>query len=111
MLHDSVLPAAFAALIYGIGLRPRWLTFLEFKPLVLLGEASYSFYLLHSTAIGMYFFTPQGTVRALTPVVVTIGLLIPVAASLFVYFLIEQPGRRWLKPKPKMEAALAAAEA
>ena len=65
ILHDSLMAPAFAAIIYGLALRPQWSAVLEFKPLVLLGDASYSLYLLHSFILGAYFM-PMGTLRKMS---------------------------------------------
>src|SRR5215471_20792503 len=48
ILSVGILSPAFAAIIYGAALQPKWTSFLAFPVLVLLGEASYSLYLLHS---------------------------------------------------------------
>jgi peptidoglycan/LPS O-acetylase OafA/YrhL len=57
--HDAALTPGFAAIVFGLALRPHWTRVLEFWPLVLLGDASYIFYLLHSNLIGMVF-QPRG---------------------------------------------------
>jgi len=100
VLHGSILTPAFAAIIYGLALRPRWVRILEIRPLQLLGNASYSLYLLHSLMIGIYFnpyqgMHNQGFVRAV------IGIAIMVGVSVLAYLFIEQPARRWLRPKEK----------
>ncbi len=100
VLHDSILTPAFAAIIYGLALRPSWVSILEIKPLRLLGDASYSLYLLHSLMIGMYFnpfqgMHNQGFIR------VAIGIAIMAGVSILAFLYIEQPARRWLRPKEK----------
>jgi peptidoglycan/LPS O-acetylase OafA/YrhL len=110
ILHDAALTPAFAAIIFGIAFRPKWTRVLEIAPLILLGEASYSFYLLHSSLIGMIF-NPTG--QPLHPSVprFILGLVIPVGISILVFKLIEQPARRKLrgKKKPSPELTQAAA--
>lgn len=98
ILHDSALAPAFAAIIYGLALRPSWIGFLEIKPLVLLGDASYTLYLLHNFVLSSYF-SPFGQLKHLTPLGITIGVCLPILVSLVVYRLIEVPARRWLRPK------------
>jgi len=98
ILHDSALAPAFAAIIYGLALRPSWIGFLEIKALVLLGDASYTLYLLHNFVLGAYF-SPFGTLRHLTPLGIAIGIVLPIVISLVVYRLIEVPARNWLRPK------------
>jgi peptidoglycan/LPS O-acetylase OafA/YrhL len=97
MISAGILSPAFAAIIYGLALRPRWAAFLETGVLVLLGDASYSLYLLHSTAISTaYDHTPslQWALRA------AVAFLAAVAASLLSYFLVEEPCRKLLRGKP-----------
>jgi peptidoglycan/LPS O-acetylase OafA/YrhL len=63
VLHTSLLAPAFAAIIFGFALQPRWGSPLNWKPLVFLGDASYSLYLLHSFFLGPFFFTQTGAPR------------------------------------------------
>src|SRR6516225_9168215 len=56
LVGGGLLAPAFAAIIYGLA-QPRSLMVLNLRPMVLLGDASYSFYLLHSFLIGMCFFS------------------------------------------------------
>jgi peptidoglycan/LPS O-acetylase OafA/YrhL len=107
VMHNSALAPAFAAIIFGLALRPRWTSFLEIKPLVLLGDASYTLYLLHSVILGIYF-SPFGQLRHLSFWGILIGLLIPIAVALLVYRWIEQPARRWLGPKKALPAQVLA---
>ena len=102
VLHAAVIAPAFAAIIYGVALRPTGLGLMETKFFVLLGEASYSFYLLHSmviSAFGAFFHDTSGGLRhqnlfVLLPVLATTALV-----SIGVYKFIEQPLRRVLRPK------------
>lgn len=103
ILHDSLMAPAFAAIIYGLALRPQWSSVLEFKPLVLLGDASYSLYLLHSFILSVYFM-PMGTLRKMSPLAYAIGLVLPVVISILVYKFLEEPARHWLRPKTKSKA-------
>lgn len=98
ILHNGLLAPVFAALILGLAMRPSWMSWMEFKPLVVLGNASYSLYLLHSFVLSSYF-TPMGVLRRLGPVGWIVGLLLPFVIALFVYRFIEEPTRRWLRPK------------
>jgi len=107
LLHAAVLGPAFAAMVYGVALRPAGLGFLEKRFFVLLGDASYSFYLLHSMVIGAFtgfFHDAAGNLRYQNP----LWFLLPVATitliSLLVYRFIEQPMRRVLRPKRKVES-------
>jgi len=98
ILHNSVLPPAFSAIILGLALRPRWTSFLEIRPLVLLGDASYTLYLLHSFILSMYF-NPFGQLRHISFWGIAIGLSIPIVIALLVYRWIEEPARRKLRPR------------
>jgi peptidoglycan/LPS O-acetylase OafA/YrhL len=107
ILHGSLLVPAFAAIIYGFALRPNWSAVLEFKPLVLLGDASYSLYLLHSMIVWIYFNPIPGQMRHTSPLGIVGGIAVAVVISILVYLLIEQPARRWLRAKPKVQAETA----
>jgi peptidoglycan/LPS O-acetylase OafA/YrhL len=98
ILHDGLLTPAFAALIVGLALKPAWMGWMEVKPLILLGNASYSFYLLHSFLLGAYFM-PDGKLKPYGFAGYLIGLLLPVAIALLVYRFIEEPARRKLRPR------------
>jgi peptidoglycan/LPS O-acetylase OafA/YrhL len=109
-LHDAALTPAFVAIIYGLALRPAWSRVFEIAPLVLLGEASYSFYLLHSNILGWVF---QPTGEQLNPSILRliIGILAPIGVALSVYRWIEQPMRRRLRGKQKAAQELIPAAA
>jgi peptidoglycan/LPS O-acetylase OafA/YrhL len=75
---------------------------LENKFFVLLGDASYSFYLFHTWVISSFsgfFHDAAGNLRHQNP----LWFLLPIATitvvSLLVYRFIEQPMRRVLRPK------------
>jgi peptidoglycan/LPS O-acetylase OafA/YrhL len=108
ILHDSLLAPAFVAIIYGLALRPGWASVFETKPLVLLGDASYSLYLLHATIIGI-FFSPFGTIRHQSWGGIVVGIAISVVVSILVYLFLEEPARRWLRPKSKPPQEMAPA--
>jgi len=96
LISAGFLSPAFAAIIFGVALQPAWSRFLALRPFVLLGEASYSLYLLHSFVIehafGVTSSLPHG-IRVLICLVAAVG------ASLIAYTLIEEPARRLLRPK------------
>ncbi len=94
VISTGLLSPAFAAIIYGLALRPRWSSFLEARWLVLLGDASYSLYLLHSIVITKVF----GAIPSLPwGIRVAVSLGAAIGASLLCYEWIEQPGRRKLR--------------
>jgi peptidoglycan/LPS O-acetylase OafA/YrhL len=80
---------------------------LEHKVMVALGEASYPFYLLHSTVISSVFMDWRtGGVRHQTLLGLATWFLIAVGAAVLVDRLIERPLRRLLRPRKKpVEAA------
>lgn len=106
VVSTGLLSPAFAAVIYGVALQPRWLRFLAFPPLVYLGGASYSLYLLHSYVMSTVLEAlPHGPVAV--RVVLCVGAAI--AASLVSFRFVEQPARRILRPKAAGTQVLSAA--
>jgi len=98
LVSAGFLSPTFAAIVYGLALRPRWAALLENSVLVLLGDASYSLYLLHSTVIS----TVSDRVPYLPWAIrASLALLAAVAASLLAYHLVEEPCRRVLRPKTR----------
>ncbi len=95
LISAGFLSPAFAAIIFGLAQRPRWVRLLEGSWLVLLGEASYSLYLLHSFVISSAFNAfPSLSAGAR----VTFALAAAVGAALLCFTLIEQPARLLLRP-------------
>ena len=94
VLSAGLLSPAFAAIIYGAAQQPRWTAFLAAPFLVLLGDASYSLYLLHSLLITRVFDSfPHFAWSAR----VALSLFAAIAASILAYRLVEQPARRLLR--------------
>jgi peptidoglycan/LPS O-acetylase OafA/YrhL len=94
ILSAGILSPAFAAIIYGAALQPKWTSFLALPPLVLLGDASYSLYLLHSLIITRIFdlfprFFWSGRV--------VLSLIGAIVASILAYRFVEEPARRQLR--------------
>jgi len=96
MMHSGLLAPAFALLIFGFATQPAWSRPRAAKPLVLLGEASYSLYLLHGFFIvtALVMFGRSSTLTLVTVVTVLVAILV----AIIVYFLIERPLRRLLHP-------------
>ena len=98
VLHNGLLAPAFASLIVSLALKPSWMGWMEWKLFVMLGNASYSLYLLHSFLLGAYFM-PMGTLKEYSLLGKTIGMLLPFLIAMLVYRFIEEPLRRKLRPK------------
>jgi peptidoglycan/LPS O-acetylase OafA/YrhL len=97
MMHSGLLAPAFAVLIFGFATQPTWSRFLAAKPLILLGEASYSLYLLQGffLFIALVRFGHSKNLLAVTVVSVVVAILGSIAA----FLLIEKPLRRLLHPR------------
>jgi peptidoglycan/LPS O-acetylase OafA/YrhL len=96
VMSAGVLSPAFAAIIYGCALQPKWTSLLANSWLVLLGDASYSLYLLHSLVVSRAFDAAPlfpHTAR------VAVALAVAIVASLLSYRLVEEPARRLLRRK------------
>jgi peptidoglycan/LPS O-acetylase OafA/YrhL len=98
-INQAVLTLPFAAVIwylaYDRGLVAKWMAI---RPLVFLGEASYSLYLIHLVVkqacykVGRVFFDiPESSI----PLTVCI-IVFAIWASIFIYRRIEKPSRRWI---------------
>lgn len=96
VISTGLLSPAFAAIIYGVASQPRWARFLTFAPLIYLGEASYSLYLLHSWVMSSVL---EAVPHQLLAVRVVLCVGAAIAASLLTYKFIEQPARRFLRPR------------
>jgi peptidoglycan/LPS O-acetylase OafA/YrhL len=94
ILSVGILSPAFAAIIYGASQQPKWTSFLAFPVLVLLGEASYSLYLLHSLVITRIFDSLSYWNR---PLRIAGCLVAAIFISIIAYRLVEAPARRFLR--------------
>ena len=103
ILHTALLAPAFAAVVYGFALRPNWAALLENRLLVLCGDASYSLYLLHAMIVAFYFHSATGQLRNQSPIGVLIFVFLAVAISVLVFRFIEEPARRKLNPRRKLQ--------
>jgi peptidoglycan/LPS O-acetylase OafA/YrhL len=106
ILHTALLAPVFGTIIYGIALQPAWARPLEQRVPVLLGDASYSLYLLHPLVLG---FGLGARERAYSPLGSVMLASVAVVISIGAYLLIERPARRWLRGKPPVTAAAVAA--
>lgn len=100
VIHTAVLAPAFAAVVYGVALEPKWASWLNYRALVLFGDASYSFYLLHSLTVYPFFHNMKTqAVRNQTVFGVLIWVAMMLFISIMVYKFIEEPARRKLRGK------------
>src|SRR5215472_15874954 len=100
IVHTALPGPAFAALVYGIALEPKWASWLNNRLLVLFGDASYSFYLLHSTVLGSFFYnwkTGQLRFTGIVPILVWTAIMLGISS--IVYRFIEEPARKKLRPR------------
>jgi peptidoglycan/LPS O-acetylase OafA/YrhL len=97
VMHSGLFAPAFALLIFGFATQPAWSRFLTAKPLILLGEASYSLYLLHGffILIAVKHFGHSEHLFAVTVTCIVIAIM----ASIAVFLMIENPLRRLLHPR------------
>jgi peptidoglycan/LPS O-acetylase OafA/YrhL len=96
LISAGFLSPAFAAIIFGVAQQPRWTRLLALPLLTLLGEASYSLYLLHSFVMTSVY---DDTAYLSHGVRVAVCVAAAIAASLVSYKLIEEPARRFLRPR------------
>ena len=104
VLHTSLLAPGFAAIIFGFALQPRWGALLNWKPLVFLGDASYSLYLLHSFFLVPFFFSQTGVPRHRGVGWYLLYFVLALGISGLVYRFIEEPSRRKLRGGPSRSA-------
>ena len=97
VMHSGLLAPAFALLIFGFATQPAWTRVLAAKPLVLLGEASYSLYLLHGFFIVLALIAFGRSPHL--ALVTAVTLMVAIVISIVVYFLLERPLRRGLHPR------------
>lgn len=104
VVHTALPGPAFAAVVYGIALQPRWASWLNNRGLVLFGDASYSFYLLHALFIWPFFhdFKTQA-IRNQSVLGILAWTVMMLAISSLVYRFIEEPLRKRLRPKRNVQ--------
>jgi peptidoglycan/LPS O-acetylase OafA/YrhL len=106
IVHTALSGPAFAALVYGIALEPKWVGWLNNRLLVLFGNASYSFYLLHSFFVWPFFHDMRTqAVRNQGFVGIALWTVMMLIISSLVYRFIEEPLRRRLRPKREPKPA------
>jgi len=99
VVHTALPGPAFAAIVYGIALESRWASWLNNRLLVLFGDASYSFYLLHSIFVFPFFYnfrTQQLRFNNFLGILAWTIMMLTISS--LVYRFIEEPARRRLRP-------------
>ncbi len=100
VIHTAILGPAFAAIVYGIALEPSWASWLNNRVLVLFGDASYSFYLLHSMMVWPFFHDMRTqAVRNQSFLGLLVWTAMATSVAILVYKFIEEPARRRLRRK------------
>ena len=98
ILATGLMAPAYAAVICGLALRPRWIAALERPLLVLLGEASYALYLLHGLVLIVAMFiiqpNPNGPVSPIRALMATCAAVL---VSVLVFRFVDAPLRRRLR--------------
>ncbi len=99
ILHTGLLSGIFAALVYGLALGPSWTKFLNARILAVLGDASYSLYLLHNYVLTHILVREQGRLLHTSVPWVVLAVAVAVAMAIGVYEFVEEPLRRKLNPR------------
>jgi peptidoglycan/LPS O-acetylase OafA/YrhL len=92
--HNGLLAPIYAALIFALASAPEML---DFPVLVLLGEASYSLYLLHEPVLNLLALFAKRMRWEQGGGFYLVFLLLCVAISILSYKFVEVPARSWLK--------------
>lgn len=96
-LESSVLVPPMALFVYAAAASEGWvLRALSLPWLLLLGEASYSLYLMHGPVAGLFRLTGAPFETGLPLIAYVIAAI---ATSLLVYRFIEVPSRRWIRAR------------
>ncbi len=101
VMHTGLSAPAFALIIYGLTVPPKWLSWLAAKPLTALGDASLSFYLLHANMMGMFLMDWHHPNAPLSWVRVVFVFLFTTGLSLALYRWYEVPARKKFDPAKK----------
>ena len=114
VVPDALVVAAFGMLILTLANhRGAGFAWLESRPMLWLGERSFSFYMNHFLAVELVYVLTSPSVSSRvkwhpsllsgTLFVLTV-LAVNVVASALTYTYIEKPGRAWLRTEPRSRA-------
>jgi peptidoglycan/LPS O-acetylase OafA/YrhL len=100
LMHTGLAAPAFALIILGLALRPAWAAFSGSRFLTLLGESSYSLFLLHCIVAGSVFLagTRPGQIPAPPgPGKLVFAMLLSVIIGVVVFRWVEEPLRKRIR--------------
>jgi peptidoglycan/LPS O-acetylase OafA/YrhL len=98
LLHTGLLSGVFAALVYGLALGPSWTNLLKSRPLVVLGDASYSLYLLHNFVLTRML-GRDGNLVHTTMLWIVVAVAAAIALAIGVHEFVEEPLRHKFNPR------------
>jgi peptidoglycan/LPS O-acetylase OafA/YrhL len=101
LLHNGLMTPFFGLLIYAVAMDCELLArFLGWRPLVVLGEASYALYILHLTlfVIARKVWAAAGALPE-SPAFFPMFLAAALVASIATYRYLELPMRSWLRAR------------
>jgi exopolysaccharide production protein ExoZ len=108
--RHGFLPGLFCGLVVmGLAMADRVKAWRIPKPILILGAASYSIYLIQLAALSAAFraLAHFGGIQILSPAVTVVVLsIIAVLAGIIVYWSIERPLLQWLKPRKSYKVVL-----
>lgn len=115
LIHNGLLLPVFGAFIAGMASTQGWMTrLLSWKPLVVLGDASYGMYILHAPVVDLFERVMRRLgVRGDWPTSPGVVVVLVVAVSIASLYLFENPARTWIRrrlSRPRPAPAAAAAE-
>ncbi len=97
LTHNGLLAPLFGAMILGLAGSHPLTSFLSFRPLVVIGEASYCLYILHFNLWRWIHTTGLLTTLHIARWDPWISYLLLELAALAAYRWVEQPGRGWMQ--------------
>lgn len=101
VMHTSLCTPAFGLLVFGLALRPTWSRVFDGRPWQLLGESSYSLFLLHPFILGRAFFVGRSPGELAGPpdhaaARMALGGALAVVVGLLAFRWYEEPLRKRL---------------
>lgn len=114
LIHNGLLLPVFGAFLVGLASTQGWMTrLLSWKPLVVLGDASYGMYILHAPVVDLFErLMRRFGVKGDWPTSPGVVVVLVVAVSLASLYLFENPARSWLRrrlTRPRPAQAIVAA--